>query len=346
NPEAPELAHVRTRGASIAVDAAISNSFGFGGMDSVVLFEAASAPARRRAELSPRLFVSAAVPFVELESVDARDSLDPERSRRFDRVTATSARLAELALEKAGLRARDVGVVLGGAYGPVERSLTFLDRILSRGLKFAAPAEFPHLVNSAATGNVSIYLRARGPAVAVSALGVSGEAAFDVACSLAELGTTEAIVACALELSDPVVTELFTKEHASSSPRGQGGAALLVETDGSWRRRGGAPLARVERVRAFRGAPSLLEFEFSGDAASSAVVFSEHTDELFRAVEGSSWANAARFRQDAHGYHEALGASALAHAVSLIGAGKRRVLVLGADSALTFAIELARPEEP
>ncbi len=44
NPEFVELRHVRGTGALLPLEAAISNSFGFGGMDSVLLFEAASTP--------------------------------------------------------------------------------------------------------------------------------------------------------------------------------------------------------------------------------------------------------------------------------------------------------------
>lgn len=342
--ESPELAHVRGQGVSLPLEAVLSNSFGFGGMDTVLVFEAAAAPARTQTRIEHDLCVSAAVPYAALGAGDAREALDAQRSRRFDQATAAAARLGEMALANAALAPGGVGVVLGGAYGPVERSLTFLDRILTRGLKYAAPAEFPHLVHSAATGNVSIYLGARGPAVAVSGLGLSGEAAFDVACSLVELGTSSAVIASAVELTDAVVGEILAHERADGASRAPGGAALIVESAASLEARGGTALARIERVERFLGAPRLDEYALSEASALAAVVFAERDEALLESVQRSPWAAAPRFFEDASGYHEALGASALAHAVALIVSGTRRALVLGADAGISFVTELSQPE--
>jgi 3-oxoacyl-[acyl-carrier-protein] synthase II len=350
-PEAPELLHVPKTGRAFSLDAVVSNSFGFGGMDTVLLFEHALAPSRVRAERDTELVITAAatlgessgLPHVDISS-EVRDSLDPERSRRFDSSTACAARLGELLLRDAELDASNVGLVLGGAYGPVERSLKFLERIVSRGLRFAAPAEFPHLVNSASAGNVSIYLGTRGPAVSISALGSSGEAAFDAACNLVELGSCEAALASAIELADPIVAELWPREGRQRE-RSQGGATMLVESESAARARGRRVLCKVGERRWFHGAPSLACFDAGAAAERSVVVFALHDDGLEAAVTNSRWARAPRHFLDANGYFEALGANALARAVELIGAGARRALVLGSDAGRSFVTLLSAAED-
>ncbi|HEY8945071.1 MAG TPA: beta-ketoacyl-[acyl-carrier-protein] synthase family protein, partial [Polyangiaceae bacterium] len=71
-----------------ALRAAISNSFGFGGMDAVLVFEAANAAPRALAPRSAALVVTGSACFASGAEQDPRDALDPERSRRFDRLTA------------------------------------------------------------------------------------------------------------------------------------------------------------------------------------------------------------------------------------------------------------------
>ncbi|MFZ5894156.1 MAG: beta-ketoacyl synthase N-terminal-like domain-containing protein [Myxococcota bacterium] len=349
-PEAPKLSHVTERGHALELEAVISNSFGFGGMDSVLLFEAANAAARPRSRGVRQLVITGVTALggdlsgigVLDVAADPRDALDAERSRRFDRATACAARLSELTLRASELPSHDVGLVLGGAYGPVERSLKFLDRILSRGLRSGPPAEFPHLVKSAIAGNVSIYLGSRGPAFSVSALGVSGESTFVLACDLIALGLCDAALAVALEVDDPVVNELWAHERSHAPPRSEGGACLLVESAEAAQRRGRTPLARVASFArcSLASAPQNLPTP----RERAIVVCAEREPELERALLNSAWANVERSFANDPGYHEALGATALARAVFALGKGAEQALVLGRDAGAAFVIELLAAE--
>ncbi|MGC4092073.1 MAG: beta-ketoacyl-[acyl-carrier-protein] synthase family protein [Polyangiaceae bacterium] len=349
SPELPELDHVR-QCRPLALGAVLSNSFGFGGMDAVLVFEAANAaerPSRRSARslvlsaaASTEATPSARVARLDLAAGDVRDALDSERSRRFDRATAASTWLARAALRPSGLAPEAVALVLGGAYGPVERSLKFLDRILSRGLRTAPPADFPQLVKSASAGNASIYLGSRGPCVAVSGLAASGEAAFALACELVEFGTATAALAGAVETLDPVVNELWQR-HAHAAPeRAEGGACLLIEAEPA----ACAPLARIESVRSARRGTALLLHD--SRTPDGLVVLSHADAELEQALAASSWADAQRHVVGSGGYHEALGANALCYAAGALAEGATQALVLGCDSATLFAVELSRYEAP
>src|SRR5690606_775618 len=91
------------------------------------------------------------------EKLEPLAELDPARTRRFDRASALVTLGATRALASAGLSPSGVGLVAGTAFGNVERSVAFLRRLFERGPRFASPAEFPHLVPSAPSGNASIY---------------------------------------------------------------------------------------------------------------------------------------------------------------------------------------------
>src|SRR6185503_17967538 len=176
-PEDPTLRHVVDQGVRAPLRAALSCSFGFGGTGAVLLFENAESPAREQASASTRVVVTGLAAFgargihtglslatyLEHEpnapsaplAIDPLTLLDSERSRRFDRPTALVTAVVERALVEAKLDSRGTGLVVGTAFGSVERSVRFVTKAVRGGPRVASPAEFPHLVVSAASGNAS-----------------------------------------------------------------------------------------------------------------------------------------------------------------------------------------------
>lgn len=337
-PELPGLCHVLEPGRHQRLTAALSSSFGFGGMSCVLAF---SAPGRRAPALVPpktRVFVGAAA---VLEAHDAPEkALDAERSRRFDRGSAQAASGASAT--RGHDQARETGLVLGTAFGNVERTMAFLARGRERGPRLVAPAEFPHLVPSAPAGNASIYAGLSGAVFAVSDLAQSGDAAFASACELLELGVAERIVAGAIAPRDAIVDRVLGPllvESGTASERGEGAGFVLLTTDES-----GEPalLAEVKsRLVAELGAGRGLA-ALPPPAGSEARVFLGAADEATRReLSRSSWSGVPvvdlALEQQ---HHEALGAQALALAARKIASGEVALaLVLsGGDGAYMAAL--------
>jgi 3-oxoacyl-(acyl-carrier-protein) synthase len=284
-------------------------------------------------------------------------SLDAERSRRFDAGSALAAAgaaqvLADSERDRVALPATDTGLVLGTAFGNVERTMAFLARGRERGPRHVPPAEFPHLVPSAPAGNASVYAGLTGPVFAVSSLSHSGAAAFAAACELIELGVAARVVTGAVAPRDVIVERvlgpLLDPSGFRAATRGQGaGFALLAERSEASRR--GGVLAEVlgrftGELTAGQGLDGVPQLE---PAWRACVVLGVAGPELRQALESSSWARAARVDLAAeHGYHEALDAVAVAVAARLMAGGELdRVLVLSGSEQAFSASLLGRPGE-
>jgi 3-oxoacyl-[acyl-carrier-protein] synthase II len=112
------LVHIPRVGRPVGeVRAAVSNAFGFGGMNAVLVF--------RRADAEVRATPAAALRPVALSAVasvtePARD-LDPERSRRFDEADRRVASAALRALADAPPSDAPCGILVGTAFGTAFR---------------------------------------------------------------------------------------------------------------------------------------------------------------------------------------------------------------------------------
>jgi 3-oxoacyl-[acyl-carrier-protein] synthase II len=115
--------------------------------------------------------------------VPARATGDLARSpvgRRMDWASLMALGACRLALADAGLAAEQIAgertsLVLGSAYGNLQETATFLDRLFARGV--GNPLLFPNMVFNAPLSYVSIELGIRGETSMLSMLEVSGEAA-------------------------------------------------------------------------------------------------------------------------------------------------------------------------
>ena len=282
HPEEPALRHVLGRAEPTEMRAALSSSFGFGGMNAVLLLEHADAPPRTAIELQRSFVVSAATavgisldgqrPLETAESaLDPLTQLDAERSRRFDCGAAWVTLSVGRLLESAQIAGENVGLAVGNAYGAVERSLAFLDRLRERGMRLSPPAEFPQLVHSALAGNASIYLKLHGPVAGVAEGATSGPAALSRALAWLELELATAVVAGALEARDPVTAELVARGFRRRPRRGRRVLAARAGIARARTRAHGTCAARRTPGRARRRASGLAGAA-CGDAGAGGAV--------------------------------------------------------------------------
>jgi 3-oxoacyl-[acyl-carrier-protein] synthase II len=377
DPACP-LAHVLVaRPASVR--AVISNSFGFGGTDSVLVFTALDAfadpppvrvPSRivvtGGATVGPLGVLGARGSLAYLDAgpapapgaIDVRpaDHLDLGRARRLDR----AARLTTIATAAAGAEAglvfgtpscTDVGAISGSAFGSVDGSTAFMRRVYDKGAKFASPADFPNLVPSSPIGHTSIYLGLRGPVLAVSDLEATAECAMVTAIDLLSGGFGGAIFAGSAEEWSVMVDRCLgplCSGITDRGPRSEGASALLFESGERADARSATALARVvwwtswrdDGVGALADAPLPL-------AGSSIVVVGRAGDRARVPLVGSTWsAVPLRAVADRAGDHEGAGGFAAVAAVAAVAAGdSTTALVLGVARDRGFAILLV-PDRP
>lgn len=344
DPDVPGLRHVRERGQTARVASALSSSFGFGGMSCVLAFTASDSvgpPApeagARRVAVSGQLSLGA--------DAEPEKQLDPERSRRFDRGSALAAAgSAELLAQPS---ATETGLVLGTAFGNVERTMAFLARARERGPRQVPPAEFPHLVPSAPAGNASVYAALTGPVFAVGDLGLTGEAAFAAGCDLIELGVASRLVVGAVAPHDAIVERvlgpLLEPGESEARERGVGAGFVLLEAlapDAT------AAVVALGRYRGSYTEAGLASVPAPVDARRARVILGATGLEARKALALSAWRDVPRRElTEQHRYHEALGALAIAEGARELrdgAAGVDRVLVLSGDSRFFSAVLLGR----
>ncbi|HEY3817128.1 MAG TPA: beta-ketoacyl-[acyl-carrier-protein] synthase family protein [Polyangiaceae bacterium] len=364
------LVHVPQVGCSVPrVRAAISNAFGFGGMDTVLVFaepDRDAEPQRKPAVTS--LVVTGAAVFGSCgllgteacgSLVDRRHDrearadpdalLDAGRARRLDRAARLGVVAVERALSDSGGPHGATGLVLGSAFGNVSGSAAFMHRIFDKGPRAASPAEFPNLVPSSPVGHVSIYLGLRGPVFATADLATSGESAFVQALQLVAAGEASRVVAGAAEPRSEIVDRVFAAlfAHAASqrtAARSDVAAAVVVESEAEARQRGARVLVHVRQVVEWRGAvPPIAELAPPREG-SAEVILPRDNGGSGPLLARTSWSECARLScAAAVGESDGLGAVAIAVAVGRVASGLTdQALVLGLAPDRGYAIVLDR----
>ena len=366
-PEVPGIRHVREANQRAPLRAALSSSFGFGGACAVLAFEAPTAEVRATPTLTATpLVITGAASYGArgllsgvanaryLSEPEAAHEpppeplalLDPERSRRFGRASALVVASADRALRDAELNPEGIGFVVGSAFGDVERSVRFLQKLLAQGPKFASPAEFPQLIASTGSGDASIYLGLTGPCLSVSEFGTSGESAVSVAISLLELDLAPAVLAGAGEAHDTIVDAVLG--GPGRPPRSEGAGFVVLESEASAERRGRAPLARVLEHSAWRGDATRAFAALGAPPGSACIVIARLPSAIAGALARSAWQSVRTHAMSATlGFHEALGAVALSVAAAEVASGRaEQALVLSADVDTLYVTRLERYQVP
>lgn len=264
-----ELPHVFGQGEAHRQRVALSSSFGFGGAGAVLCFAVPSTvDARPRGPrsihdgaLSVDLCVTLgpsgllvgdamaslvcpacdrsaqvatlATPDVVALPFEPLEHLVMERSRRFDRLTAMTALACARLLETDEAVGRHCGLVVGNVLGDVERTAAFLKRVMARGPKGAHPAEFPHLLASAVSGNASIYAGLRGPAFNVSDAEDPAAKALELAWLCLRAGTCDAMIAGAVEAISERILAAMTPSQVKTLVADGGFPETGIAADGA-----------------------------------------------------------------------------------------------------------------
>jgi len=180
-------------------------------------------------------------------------------ARRIDRNSLLALVCCRLALADAGLAASDLvpertGLVLGSAFGNLEETAGFLDRIVERGA--GNPLVFPNLVMNAPLSYATIDLGITGPTAMLTEQEATGER---VVAFAADLVADDECDVCLAGAADELTDVLFglrarygaatatarplDREGRGACP-GEGAGALVLEPLSRARRRG----ARVYAV--------------------------------------------------------------------------------------------------
>jgi 3-oxoacyl-[acyl-carrier-protein] synthase II len=258
------LDHVREPREANELRAAMSNSFGFGGSDAVLVFAQPEAFAPIAAEVPRKVWVTGAAtmgPLGVRSAVDSREYLRPGapappgsiafeakehldlgRARRIDRSGRMTTVAMQEALRAAGYpsdepaRSREaVGAISGSAFGAVDGCSAYVARIYEKGARYASPAVFPNLLPSSPVAHASIYLSLGGAVFASADLAATAESAIVTAAELIEAGEVQAMLAGGVEeqshITETVLGPLCTSEPLEGA-RSEGAIAVLFETRG------------------------------------------------------------------------------------------------------------------
>ena len=252
---------------------ALSSSFGFGGLDVVLLLSHVETRSAQPALCKQRLVITAAIDGVEgsWESSASADTeakrtnearatsdtnplsaLDPERSRRFDRLSALASAGVVRALSAANATGLRTGLVVGNALGNTNRLCASLARVKARGPRGMAPAEFPQLVHSSMAGNASIYCELTGPATTLSDDGLCCGAALEFAGCLLDQGLADMMVAGVVDAMDDgaeFICDPYARLERQSFMRQDVSQWFVLEAAEQARGRNQPVLARVVDAR-------------------------------------------------------------------------------------------------
>lgn len=347
DPACP-LVHV-TQAAARSVRVAITSSFGFGGMDTVLVLGAPDL-STKNARTARKVVVTGRAAVTPVDDADVaalpEGELDAEKARRLDRASRLTAVACKRALGASGSGGEEeTGLVLGSAFGALDATSAFMRRLVEKGARLVAPAQFPSLVPSSPAGHASIYLGLGGPAFVVADLSTSGECAFTQGWELVAAGEVDRTCVAAAEeksaIVDAVLSVIFAQQETSA--RKEGAAALVLEAEDAAK---GDVLARVTWTGAWvTGKPDIPppapESVTSGRAV---VVMANPSPRAVAVVDESPWRDCPRVVCDrARGTHEAMGLVAIAQGVdALVAQSADAVLFVGSDRGWGYAGILER----
>jgi 3-oxoacyl-[acyl-carrier-protein] synthase II len=272
--------------------------------------------------------------------------------RRMDWASLMALGACRLALDDAGLTAETLvaertSLVLGSAYGNLQETATFLDRLFARGT--GNPLLFPNMVFNAPLSYVSIELGIRGETAMVSMLEVSGEAAIAWGVDAIAEGRADVCLAGGVDELGQVLHRVLEDggKLASGVPRlfdrnadgiaaGEGAGVLVLERHDEARARGARIYASVHAplgctvpapVHGWPRDAAALADALVPVVQDAAVVFASASGDPERdAVEGDALARATRAPVTA--LRGALGDFGAAGA--LVAAAAARAVVSGA----------------
>ncbi|WP_100524844.1 beta-ketoacyl-[acyl-carrier-protein] synthase family protein [Mycobacteroides abscessus] len=142
----------------------------------------------------------------------------PRERRRMDKISQLAVAVCGEALGMAEIHADDdpemvaeTGVVLGTGIGPMEFGERFTVPVLREGAQAANPAVFPSTVFNGAAGMVAMALGTRGPTSTLTSGHAAGAAALGAAYDLLRAGRAERLLVPAVEVFSPAMVDAYRR---------------------------------------------------------------------------------------------------------------------------------------
>lgn len=361
-----EAVHVIDHAREAPVRAALTNSFGFGGLDSSIVFTTPGYGPEKKQEPPRTVRVRGAAVIGPTGALGLRDArslampgdapaagplafdpssrLETSRARRLGRAERLLCVAVQDAVESAKAAGTEpdegTGLVAGLASGNLDAVARFLEKVRDKGPQFAPPAEFPNLMLSATAGHVSIYHHLRGPVLSATDVGTSVASALMTAVEMLEAGAAKTMIAGGAMESSPVqVAALGKQRDCNGASLTEGASALVLTADKddscaviSWAASWHDP-SELQRALASVPAPRALSRTLlCGSGARSALA-------------ASSWASSEAFAIERRaGCYEGVDGAALVAAASLVQAGDcESVLVIASEADRGYGFLIGAP---
>ena len=381
DPDCAHLVHV-PHAREMPLRAVMSNSFGFGGSDAVLvlarpgLFDEPAACAARTVVVTAsgsigplggaatrdaaRYLEPGDPPQPGAVAFEANEYLDVGRARRIDRAGRLSAAAMKIALGAAGFVTDDpklqrTGAIMGEAFGSVDECSAFIHRVYEKGAKFASPAVFPNLLPSSPVAHASIYHALRGPVFANADLAATPDSAMAAAVELIAAGEADAMIAGGVEQSSAITERVLEPLFGWSEGRGarsEGTAVLMFEHREQAADRAVAVVRWWSSWRGAAVAPAARAALADAPPARSfarAALFVARPEPLVSELAlATGWQDAEVYAAAPRaGEHEAAGGFAAAAAVARLAAGELdAALVLGLARDRGYAMLFERCSDP
>ena len=179
--------------------------------------------------------------------------------------------------------AKDIGIVVGTAAGPLATICTFQKDLIEGGNAAGSAFRFPNTVYNAAGGYLSICSGIKGYNATVTNGAQSGLASIAYAVEVLRQGKNKLVLATGTDENCDIMTELYGKlgKVAANTGKaysgmegyvlGDGSTSLVLESENSLKERGAKPYAEVAGYGMAHSAIAFGQLEGSGDALCEAI---------------------------------------------------------------------------
>ena len=218
-----------------------------------------------------------------ISSFDVDAFVDPNRSRRMDRLSQLAVAAAWLAVRDAGLRrvGRDsphhrLGVTFGSAYGCQSTELRYAEKLVTHGAHFTNPIDFPDSIDGAPAAHVAMELGIEGPSSTHADGHLSGELAFQHGVFDLVTGRADCVLAGGGDVWTPLLhqtLEALGETAGGHAPPGEGVGYVVLERAADAVARGARVYANVAAL-AHEG-PDSRPDAWPEDATSSSAASSQ-----------------------------------------------------------------------
>ncbi len=185
-----------------------------------------------------------------LAGLDPGEILGRATIRRMDPLSAGVTALAKRALQSADLTntQEELGLMFGTAFGALDQTVAFTERLANKGAHLVNPMEFPNLVHNAPAGQAGILLGARGPSVTACQEELAGDEAVRLAIEAVACGLGRRLLAGGGDLASHWLDRgyaLVDRLLQNTSTHDSVLAMILLESDVGLQERGIDAWAKV-----------------------------------------------------------------------------------------------------